>query len=328
MAKGNSKGYSAGGGKKWLIAIALVVLVAIVVVVVLICIPPNTYNAIQTLHRTTQSSFLAESSKEQDDIIDLRNKLETGTKFQIYIDELNDMTNISFTIFDVLNFYDGQLVFASDNKNLKKNFKPIKNNLNEAKEIQRNLASSLDKMRDIARDTDSMRNAFIDFRSNYIKWLKANQKAIKALNSAYTGSMGNLLENNLASRHILNTIDEMLNEVIERFEKTKEIDKKGSELKTDYYQSGAISLVFERFVLKNLIGGADISPIKDYYFNENVQDVFGKFDKFFKVYKLDNLSPVLSSINDQAEFTKTFEGVEDTEGLYETVKKILGGAEW
>ena len=51
----NSKGYSTGGGKKALIGVALFVLVAIVVVIILLCIPPNTYNAVQTLNRDRKS---------------------------------------------------------------------------------------------------------------------------------------------------------------------------------------------------------------------------------------------------------------------------------
>ncbi len=327
MAKSSSKGYSAGGGKKWLVAIALVVLVAIAVVVVLICIPPNTYNAIQTLNRTTNSSFLVDSSKEQEDFINLRDKIEAVPKFQAYSEELNDIAWVATAVDEILEFYNDNIIFANNNKNLKKNFKPIKNNLNKAKEIQKKLASSLSKMKEIARESDSMRNAIIDFRADFIRWMKANQKAVAALNSAYSGSMGNILENNTASRLILNTVDQMFEDVISSFEKTKEEDKKGTDLKTDYYKAELSTIIFGRFVLENLTETFD-SPIKYYYFDEEIKAKFDKFERFFEVYKLKDLSSVLASaqkVGGRIDFTKTFEGVEDKEGLYETVKSIIGG---
>ncbi len=326
MAKGNSKGYSAGGGKKWLIAIALIVLVAIVVVVVLICIPPNTYNAVQTLNRTTQSSFLVKSPTDKENFNDLKNKLGAGEKFNVYQKEMEDYALITDSIYNILDFYNDNLIFASSNKNLKKNFKPIKNNLNDAKAIQGRLSSALVKMKDIARDTDSMRNAIIDFRNEFVKWLKANQKAFVALNSAYSGSMGNILENNLASRIILNTADEMLSELIAKIELANDFDKKGASLDKNYYKAEAMTGLFTDFVNKNIKN--ENSAIKNYYFDEAIQTNYQKFDKFIKTYPKDALSQVIESVrkeNGKIVFTKTFEGVEDADGVYNTVKILLGG---
>ncbi len=329
MAKGNSKSYSAGGGKKWLIAIALVVLVAIVVVVVLICIPPNTYNAIQTLNRTTQTSFLVNSSKDREIYDDLQKRINESSKFSGYAQELEDLKKVSYSIHEVLDFYNSSLIFASNNKNLKKNFKPIKNNLNQAKDIQARLTKSLNKMKDINKESDSIRNAFVDFRADYISWLKANQGAIHALNSAYTGSMGNILENNLASKNILRAVDDMISVMISSLEKTKEGDKKGSSLASGYYKSHEVTSLFVDFVANNLSKNKPLTPIKNYYFNETIQENYSKFDKFFKFYNQKDLTEIISSVrknDDKYVFNKIFNDVEDTENLYDTVKAILGGA--
>ena len=76
----NSKGYSTGGGKKALIGVALFVLVAIVVVIILLCIPPNTYNAVQTLNRATETTFLARDAEKNE-----FNEAELSLSFSIDI---------------------------------------------------------------------------------------------------------------------------------------------------------------------------------------------------------------------------------------------------
>ena len=53
---GKNKDYSTGNAKRWAVVFGIIVLVAIVVVVIIMAIPPNTYNAIQTLNRTATTS--------------------------------------------------------------------------------------------------------------------------------------------------------------------------------------------------------------------------------------------------------------------------------
>ena len=107
MGKSGKSGSS--GGKKILIGIAIVVLVAILVVVILLCIPPNTYNAIETLNRSTQSSFLKNNS-ESADFSDFRSKLGKNTTLKSYSTEVSDIRQLTLDVNNILSFYNYHIV--------------------------------------------------------------------------------------------------------------------------------------------------------------------------------------------------------------------------
>ena len=116
----NSKGYSTGGGKKALIGVALFVLVAIVVVIILLCIPPNTYNAVQTLNRATETTFLARDAEKNE-----FNEAElsiSGSAFSKYSNEFASIETLTNSVNAVLEFYNSKLIFANVDKNLKRNY--------------------------------------------------------------------------------------------------------------------------------------------------------------------------------------------------------------
>lgn len=325
-SKGNSKGYSTGGGKKWLIAIALIVLVAIVVVVVLLCIPPNTYNAVQTLNRTTHSRLLT-SNREIESFDDMINKVETGTKYGRYDAELKNTKIVINNVGDILEFYNSNIIYANSNKNLKKNYKSIKNNLNSAKESQSKINSILEDMRKIARDTDELRNTIVDFRREFISWLSYNQKAISALSKGYLGSMGDTLENNVATKVILNTINDILVVIIDDYKDINDIDKKGSLLATNYYTGGNKVSYLNDFIKKYL--KSDQSPIYTYYFDNSVKNSFDMVNRFYSEYSENDLTKIISKVSftdDKYTFDYTFEWGNDTAGNIENaIKNFLGG---
>ena len=121
----SDKGYSTGGAKKWLLIIGGVVFVAVIIVIILMAIPPNTYNAVQTLYRTANSSFLAsESEKKEYNAYEI--KIASVPELNYYTDEIEETRELANAVNSVLNFYSNQLVFAGSNKNLKKNYKIIK----------------------------------------------------------------------------------------------------------------------------------------------------------------------------------------------------------
>lgn len=324
----SSKGYSTGGGKKWLIGFGIVALVAIIVVVVLLCIPPNTYNMVQTLNRTTQTSFLVDKN-EKKNFDNLEEKLASNeSNYKYYTTEMADIQILSGTLKDVLAFYNKNIVFASNNKNLNNNYKPIKNNLNDAKESQKKMANLLEETLKHARDSVYMQTSVIDFRREYIKWLNSYSKAVVALNKAYTGSMGDILENNAASKMALDAVEDYLSVIISDIKKVEKSDKKGSGEDAYIYKSLDLSSkinAFYNFVNKKVTNDG---AIKNYYFDTAISSKYEKITKFFEIYGEKNFISLIETVKQDGtnfNFSKTYEGVEDEVNALSAVKEFLGG---
>ena len=311
----NSKGYSTGGGKKALIGVALFVLVAIVVVIILLCIPPNTYKAVQTLNRATETTFLARDAEKNE-----FNEAElsiSGSAFSKYSNEFASIETLTNSVNAVLEFYNSKLIFANVDKNLKRNYKPIKNNLNSAKDSKDKLVNMINDINTEGKtSSDPYRYKLIDFRREYTYWLKCNQSAISALKNAYLGSMGDILENNPATSAVLNAVDNYLSVIISDFEKTNDTDKKTTDVSEYNYKGAGKINNFKKFVDVNLVRKTNIAG---YYFSDAIQAKFDVLSTFLGVEK--NFVKAVESITESGYFEFTF----NDETIKNAVTAFLGG---
>ena len=320
----SDKGYSTGG-KKWLIIIGGVAFVAILIVIILMAIPPNTYNAVQTLYRTTNSSFLV-SKSERNEFDIFENRIANTPELNYYSTEVENIGNLSNSVTKVLNFYTNYLVFADSNKNLKKNYKIIKNNLNDANEHKENLMALIREANDLDDTAITyMQNMVVEIRSEFIAWLKSNATAFVGLSDGCVGSLGQTVENNLALQINTSVATDALNVVIKDFDYLAASDKKGS-LRQDYSFKITTKInYFGFFVNKYLVNKVDIT---DYYFNDLTSAKYQKIFKFYDIYQETNFENVIASVqsvSSKYSFAKIYENVNDEENVYEAVKAFLNG---
>ncbi len=322
----SNKEYSAGGAKKWLIIIGGVALVAILIVVILMAIPPNTYNAVQTLYRTTNSSFLV-SKSERNEYDIYENRIFNTPELNYYSTEVEDTRNLADSVTKVLNFYTNYLAFADSNKNLKKNYKIIKNNLNEANEHKENIMSLINEANHLDDTAITyMQNMVVDIRSEFIAWLKSNAMAFKGLGDGCIGSLGQTVENNLAFQISTSAVADSLNVVIKDFDSLAEKDKKGS-LRQDYLFEITTKInYFGHVVDQYLVNKGDIN---NYYFDKIISNKYQLIYKFYSVYHEENFENVIASVQSVAggnySFDKIYENVNDEENVYDALKAYLNG---
>ena len=318
-----------GLGKKILIGLAIIALVAIIVVVILLCIPPNTYNAVETLDRTTNNMFLSKE-KEKSDLKILKDNVTTAS-LNSYTQELEDYSTIRDSIYGVLKYFDDNLVFAQNNKNFKKKYKAIKNSLNDSQESRDRLDNILADAKGETKN-DHVRNIVIDLRKEYITWVKCNQNAIKSLSQAYNGSMGNTLNNNLASSTIFDVVCDYLSVIATQLQDMSKVDNRGIPVEqfTGVYKN---NIHTNAQLLKTFQAKLE-TDVDSYYFEyakEGTNNPYEKFAEFKKLYGLNNVQSIIETSTGESggyKFTKTFEGVEDNDGLYDAAKKfLLGGKE-
>ena len=326
MAKNKgSSDYSTGNGKKWSIFLAIIVLVAIVVVVIILAISPNTYNAVETLNRTSQTTFL---TVENDSI--QYNKFKTKINASVvnaYTTELYDIESLTLAIDEILDYHNDYLAFAKNNKVFKKNYKEIKNSLNDSKNSQKELVKIIEKTNKLSDESSTyLQSAMIDFRKEYKSWLKFSKKAINALENVYTGSLGNITFNNPASSLILNTANDYLDVIVQDFSSLVDSDVKGANITTYQIKFNNLGLhskitYFTSFVSRYI----NSTEVDGYYFDSAVQEKYATLNSFFELYSQSNLVEIIDSINNSGEITKTYEGITDENGVYNSICNFLKG---
>ena len=324
---GNNQGN--GTAKKWALFLGVVVLIAIVVVVIILAIPPNAYNAVETLNQVSQSSYLTVNS-EQVEFDDFKIKMDASAVNE-YSKELYDIEDLAFSIDVILDYHNDYLVFAKDNKNLKESYKDIKEGLQNAKQNQKKMVEIVAKTNELSdKSATYLQGAMIDYRNEFAEYISHISRAVNGLTKAYNGSMGEVAFNNQASKLILNTTSEYLQVIAENFESLSKTDVKGGNITTyaeKYAELGLTAKIelFKAFVEKNILNDGDI---KDYYFNQLIQAKYDKFNQFFTLYNEENLTTLIESMKTfggVSVISKTYPDVVDTEGVYLAICEFVKG---
>ena len=328
---GNNNQNGGGKAKKWAIFFAILVLVAIVVVVIILAIPPNTYNAVEMLNRTSQTSYLTVNS-EQVEFGKFKQKISSSA-VSGYSQELLDIEKTAQTIDIILDFHNDNLVFAKDNDNLKDNYKNIKEGLQDVKDIQKKLVNIVEKTNKLSDSSSTyLQGAMVDYREFYLKYLKACKRSIAGLENAYSGSLGKVLYNNPASSLILNTVNDYMDILVNQYKALVEKDSKGGNMTSyanEYASLGLKAKVdyFNKFVNKYI--KSDFDKITyNYHFDTAIQEEFDDLNSFFTVYSEKNTKPLIESIKTVGAsnmVTKTYEDVTDTDGVFDLMCEFLRG---
>lgn len=321
MAKSKTnKDYKVGGAKKWLILIGALVLIAIIVTVIVIFIPANTSDAIDRLRQSSQTSFL-ENVREKENYDKLESKIETSV-VRYYTTELQDIRILSESVNQMLDFYYEYIPMAKDNATLSKNYKKIKDNLENAVNHQQDMNEYISEAILLEDDADlHIQNLWIDFRVSYSQYLTCMTNAIDALNNCYQGCFSLTLTNNDASSLILNTVDDYLSVISQEFDYLTQTDTKGHTTIQNYkYQSHGKIVFFSSFVNNYIV---DENEIMNYYFDNTLQSKYNLLNEFFVTYNQKNLTEVIKSIDSNTlEITLTFDNL-DSKGIYDAVKAFI-----
>lgn len=314
-----SKDYKVGSPKKWLIAVGILVLIAIIVVIIVLCVPGNTYSAVERLRKASQTSFLR-SQTEQANYARFRQKIGATVTLGYYAIELEDIQTTVEVTNKVIDFYDDYLVLATDNKTLSRNYKTIRNNFEDAQEAQEDMNGFIADGLNLQDNSETyLKNIYIDFRGAYVDYISSMTKAIDALSNCYQGCFIDNLSNNLASTLILNSVDNYLTVITGDYAELVDKDVKGGNFDSYEYETTGKITAYSEFVDSYILNRQEIV---EYNFNTSLQDKYQTINSFFEVFAQTDFVSVIDSIDDELNITKTFE-VEDSSGIYDTVKTFL-----
>lgn len=322
MAKAKAsenKDYKVGSPKKWLVAIGILVLIAIIVVIIVLCVPGNTYSAVERLRKASQTSFLR-SQTEQANYTRFRQKIGATVTLGYYAIELEDIQTTVEATNKVIDFYDDYFVLATDNKTLSRNYKTIRNNFEDAQEAQEDMNGFIADGLNLQDNSETyLKNIYIDFRESYVDYISSMTKAIDALSNCYQGCFIDNLSNNLASTLILNSVDNYLTVITGDYAELVDKDVKGGNFDSYEYETTGKITAYSEFVNSYILNRQEIV---EYNFTASLQDKYQTINSFFEVFSQTDFVSVIDSIDEELNITKTFE-VEDSSGIYDTVKTFL-----
>lgn len=328
--KKQSKGYSAGNGKRWLLGIASIVLIAIMVVVIVIAIPPNTNSAVDILNRATVDSFMV-SQKEKTSFDNFEAKVANSKQVNNYIKviptEMEDVQTLSVVMAEVVDYFNDYMFFIEKTKGFKKNAKEITKSFKDAFESQRQLNAILAEVNKLNEQSPTyLQNVWIDFRAEYVEWLGYYQTAIAGLTSAYQEGMGNSTYNNLASTIILNTANDYISCLINGFNEMLDYEKENPNATTYEYKLKGMIKGFELFVKAQIVDDEDI---QNYSFSfPAVKSKYSRIEQYFELYGETDMStiiPTIEYISESPVVTHTYTGVNDVAYVYDSVKLFVVG---
>lgn len=320
MAKA-SKDYKAGGAKKWLIIIGILVLIAIIVTVIVLVIPGNTADAVDRLRQSSQTSFLENRSEEEKYDAFGRKLTNSSISYFVTGNEYASVEIVSGSINLILDFYNEYLPLAEDNKTLSKNYKKIKNNLEDAVDYQKEMNNIMDEANALNAGSDThLKNLWVDFRISFTDYITSMAKAIDALNNCYQGCFSSTLSNNLASSTVLNTIDDFLSVITSEFKTLTETNLQ-EHTQADYKYTTYGKVVYFSAFVENYLYDAD--DIYSYNFDTSLQEKYNKINNFYATYSQSNFTNVISSISSSSLEIEFTPGQVDSDGILDAVKAFL-----
>lgn len=311
--------------KKWLIAIAILVLIAIIVVTIVLCLPGNPKSAIEALKKEEKNGLL--QNAETQSLYDNFQQVVADSTINKYGKEMYDVEKILGSIEIIVEKYTDYAVFFEENEYFYDNYKPLTNSLNEIENYKTAIISELQvvKSKYNKDSTDFLRNSWIIIRQNFVNMLDKYTTAFTSYRDIFLNCYDGT-EQNLASKLMVNAVTDYTTVLRDKFKWLAQEDTAEKNFSQYNYTNITISLAYITFVDK--IEDSLSNDIYNYYFDQSVSQKYQKINDFYSVYNQKNFYQVISSAYlgiGNITFTKTFEGINDTEGAYSALKDFLGG---
>lgn len=313
--------------KRWLVVVAILVLLAIIAVTIVLCLPGNPKSAIQALQKDSSNNLFADSNVEKS-YDNFEEKIKTSVSK--YSAEMKDVQLFIESVSIVVDQYNEFAFHFKENENFYDNYKPVTSNLNEIQNIKQTIKNELTNVEEnLDKDSkDFLRQAWINTRVLISQMTQKYSTAFDSLNKLFKGSYFGV-EQNLASQTFFNVVNDYLTVIQEKFENLCKNDTVSTALEEYDYNFSAIITSFNNFVsnLEGIEDGFEYDFL-NYYYKESVKSNYEKINAFYNLYKQTDLGEVISSAkteNNGITFTKTFENVEDSNGVYTALKTYLGG---
>lgn len=313
--------------KKWLIIIAILVLIAIIAVTIILCLPGNPKSAIQALQKDNENNIFADRATIQS-----YDSFESKIKNSVsqYSDEVADVQIFIGDVAVVVDKYNDLVLFFQENENFYDNYKPVTENLTQLQNTKNSIIGELKNVESNLNEgsKDFLRASWINMRAMVSEMTQQYLNAFISLNQIFVGSYSGI-EQNLASQTFFKTINDYLVVINDSFKDLCKEDTLSDSLQDYSYDFSAVMDSFNNFIAKLQTKENSFEyDFVNYYFNETVSANYQKINEFYTLYKQDSFVDVIKSAKEENKnitFTKTFDNVEDTNGVYTSLKSYLGG---
>ena len=311
--------------KKWLIVIAILVLIVIIVVTVILCLPGNPASAVIALN-TEQKNFLLKDANTKQLYTNFEEMVKESDA-NVYTDELEDIEKVLSNIEVVIDKYADYSTYFEENEYFYNNYHPVTDSLNNLATYKESIINKLKYVNDELDSTslDFLRESVISVRSDFAEMLSNFETAFSSFNNIFRESYFGF-ENNLGSQLTFSAVTDYVAVLSDKFDQLVQADTTSSAIADYNYSAGAVVDGFNVFII--MLQLSYQSEFKDYYFDSSISSKYQSINNFYQLYSQTNFRPIINSAYGDGlsiTFTLTFEEVEDSAGVYNQLKRFLGG---
>lgn len=311
--------------KKWLIVIAILVLIVIIVVTVILCLPGNPASAVIAL-KNEQKNFLLKDANTKQLYTNFEEMVEESDA-NVYTDELEDIEKVLSNIEVVIDKYADYSTYFEENEYFYNNYHPVTDSLNNLATYKESIINKLKYVNDELDSTslDFLRESVISVRSDFAEMLSNFETAFSSFNNIFRESYFGF-ENNLGSQLTFSAVTDYVAVLSDKFDQLVQADTTSSAIADYNYSAGAVVDGFNVFII--MLQLSYQSEFKDYYFDSSISSKYQSINNFYQLYSQTNFRPIINSAYGDGlsiTFTLTFEEVEDSAGVYNQLKRFLGG---
>lgn len=294
-------------GKKWIIILSVLVLIAIIVTLVVVFLPKNVDKIISEVDSQSKTMLLKEA--ESDDLyLKFKTKITGASSInEKYGQDTENVYDACKTINEVVDFYNGYLVFAFDNSTFQGQYSSIMKNYSIANSQQRKMEGLMEKVTtDLGnRDSTFFENAWKEFKGYFVDYFNSHVVVINSLCKIYENCIPKGIIANEMTELVLGTVNDYLDVIKNDFDNSK--------YKLEY--------------LDNFLGYLDLDENKalsSFNFSQKLQENIEVLGTFGFVYGEDkSLKTLIEGITADG-FTME-SNVVDTKGVLDIAKNFLTG---
>lgn len=294
-------------GKKWIIILSVLVLIAIIVTLVVVFLPKNVDKIISEVDSQSKTMLLKED--ESDNLyLKFKTKITGASSInEKYGQDTENVYDACKAINEVVDFYNGYLVFAVDNSTFQGQYSSIMKNYSIANSQQRKMEGLMEKVTtDLGnRDSTFFENAWKEFKGYFVDYFNSHVVVINSLCKIYENCIPKGIIANEMTELVLGTVNDYLDVIKNDFDSAK--------YKLEY--------------LDNFLGYLDLDENKalsSFNFSQKLQENIEVLGTFGFVYGEDkSLKTLIEGITADG-FTME-SNVVDTKGVLDIAKNFLTG---
>lgn len=304
--------------KKFVKILACLLFVAIVVGGILLFVPTDKTSLVETLS-SVNGTMLLQDSGSDGNYSQFKDKIVKNNSVQVYSGEMEAIEKISDSIGNVVEYYNYYIKFAQSNRIYKNQNGKAKRELNSAMQNVNSLNSIISETNKMDAKATILKNAWVDYRSEFLKYLTHCENAFNALGEILCGCFGEAVTVNEATKTKIKAVNDYMSALKDKVGDMVDSDKTSSNTSDFSLTYKGIAEKFKIFTDK-YFGEDKIDYDKGYFFDTDLNTYSrNNYKAIIEFLQTNSFKSIIEKINNDGTYNLDFD-------VDSVVTKYIGGS--